>query len=496
MRRIPILLSLSFISAVALADTYWVAFADKKGTADITLPKSFLSQRALDRRTKQNIAIDSLDLPVSPVYIDSLRLLGAKILFPSRWHNGVTVQTDSTIAVRLSALPFVTKIERTQRENIQQSTRRKLPSVQQETSNPYGTTKTQTEMLHLQPLHEAGYQGKGMYIAVVDNGFPKVNTSTYFDSVRSRILYTRNLIDAATDVYSVGDHGSCVLSCMAAYKENTYCGTAIEASYCLIVTEDDDTESWREIDAQVAAFELADSLGADIITTSLGYYAHFDDPSMDFQYAMLDGKTLRNSRAATVAARKGMIVCVAAGNEGNDAWHYITAPADADSILAVGSVTSTGIQSNFSSFGPAADGRVKPDVCAMGTSTSLYNPSSDGLAYSNGTSFSTPQIAGAVACLWQALPNLNNMQIIERIRTMSSQFDAPNDSLGYGIPDMWSAYMGEKTAVENIEAEPIETIEAETELYTLQGQRVENNHNLPQGVYIKRQGSRVEKVKL
>ncbi len=491
----PFILALLLcMSTTMLADSYWVAFTDKNGTVgDINHPETFLSERAVQRRTRQNIAIDSLDLPVSHTYLDSLANMGAEIIMVSRWLNGATIHTsDNNLINQLKNIGFIDSLQRTQIDNITHSTHKKLPAVNLSNSISYGSAKTQTEMLQLQKLHEAGFRGDGMYIAVIDDGFYNIDKSDYFDFVRERITSTRNFVQPQTDVYTVGGHGSSVLSCMAAYSENKYCGTAIDAAYSLIVTEDDYTESLREIDAQVAGFEFADSIGADIITTSLGYFAYFDDPSSDLTYADHDGYTLRNSRAANIAARKGMVVCVAAGNEGNDPWHYISCPADADSILAVGSVTSAQKKSGFSSFGPSADGRIKPDVCAMGTNTGLYDPQKNIITTSNGTSFSTPVLAGAVACLWQALPQLNNIQIIQRILQTASQADKPDNNIGYGIPNMWAAYIGEKTSIQETHND---TNPTNTQTYTLQGQPVGNDTRyLPSGIYIQRRGNQVTKI--
>ncbi len=494
-QRFPVILALLVcVSTTLFADSYWVAFTDKKGTVgDINHPETFLSERAIERRTRQNIAIDSLDLPVSHIYLDSLATMGAEVLMVSRWLNGATIHTsDNALVKKLKNLAFIDSLQRTQLDNISYSTHKKLPTIYLDDPLSYGSAKTQTEMLQLQKLHEAGFRGDGMYIAVIDNGFYNVDKSAYFDRVRERITCTRNFVNPATDVYAVGGHGSSVLSCMAAYSENKYCGTAIDAAYCLIVTEDDDTESLREIDAQVAGFEFADSIGADIITSSLGYFAYFDDPTSDIPYAAHDGYTIRNSRAANIAARKGMVVCIAAGNEGDISWHYISSPADADSILAVGSVTSSREKSSFSSFGPTADGRIKPDVCAMGSNTSLYNPNNNTITTSNGTSYATPIMAGAVACLWQALPELSNIRIIQRILHTASLSDSPNNSIGYGIPDMWSAYLGEKTSIQETTNDPVATT---TATFTLQGQPVGNDRkNLPSGIYIQREGNQVTKI--
>lgn len=489
-----LLLSLFLLfSVAAVADTYWVAFTDKKGTTgDIRHPEDFLSPQAVERRSRQSIPFDSLDLPVSQTYLDSLTRIGVNILFVSRWLNGATVRTDDySLMQKIFCFPFVSTVERTQSAKAPKNTRRKKLSIDKTGSLPYGDAKAQIEMLQLHRLHNADYRGENVCIAVIDNGFPKTDESHYFDYVRPRLAHTKNFVNPEEDVSAVGGHGTSVLSCMAAYAED-YCGTAPDATYCLIVTEDDYTESLREIDAQVAAFEYADSIGADIITSSLGYAFDFDDPATDLSYSQLNGHFARNSRAATIAARKGMIVCISVGNEGNVAWHYLSSPADADSILAVGSVTSNGIKSPFSSFGPSADGRIKPEVCAMGTSTALYNPDTDNISTSNGTSFSAPLIAGMAACLWQALPELSNMQIIKRILLSASQADTPDNAVGYGIPDAWAAYLGEKTGLQMPQTD---LTASSVKIYSLQGQPLGTDlRNLPSGAYIQKTGTTTKKI--
>lgn len=482
-----------FATLSVTADSYWVAFSDKNGTTgDIDKPEEFLSERTLARRSKYGIAIDSLDLPVSQAYIDSLRNIGASILFTSRWMNGATIETgDSSIVATLSQWRFVKDVERTQCEACYSPTHKRLPAIEQNASIDYGQAATQTNMLQLHKLHDIGYQGSGMHIAVIDNGFSNVDKSDYFAYVRPRIIHTRNFVNPQVSVYATGEHGSSVLSCMATKVEG-YCGTAPEASYTLILTEDDKTEGLREVDAQVAAFEFADSIGADIITSSLGYAFDFDDSATNIPYTMLDGHHVRNSQAATIAARKGIVVCISAGNEGNKAWHYISSPADADSILTVGSVTAQGDKSPFSSFGPTADGRIKPDVCAMGTATYLYDPVDDDISTSRGTSFSTPIIAGTVACLWQALPDLNNMQIIQRIVKSATQAHNPDNAIGYGIPNVWAAFLGNSDDIKEAvnDSSPTQTV-----FYSLQGILIGTNEaDLPPGIYIKTDGTMVHKM--
>lgn len=484
-------------TVAASADTWWIGFRDKAGSeGDLAHPATFLSERALQRRLRQNIAIDSLDLPVSRTYTDSLQRLGAEIVHVSRWMNGISCQIDEeAVAEQIAKSDFVIKMERTQRDiSASASSRRKLPAAST-TPSDYGVAALQAEMLGLPALHAEGFRGEGIQIAVVDNGFYNADRLACFDHLQERILGTRDFVEPGNSVYAQGEHGSMVLSCIAA-RTSDYEGAAPEASYYLFRTEDDRTESLRETDAQVAAFELADSLGADIITTSLGYAYGFSDGTPDLVYAQMDGQSQRNSRAATIAARKGIVVCAAMGNEGNKAWHYLTTPADADSILSVGSVTATGEQSPFSSFGPSADGRTKPEICALGSSAAVVNPTTGETGYSNGTSFATPLIAGMTACLWSALPELSNMQLMERIVESASQYHYPDNCLGYGIPNAWFAYSGEANALPAVGKEAsLQWTTDTTEVFDMQGRRLGNSvSGLGSGLYLVRNGQHTRKI--
>ena len=401
---------------------YFVQFTDKMGSNRVAL-----SDIALEKRTTRGIAIDSLDYAVSPIYIDSLRQTVSRIYHTSRWMNGATIETDSNTIQRIAQWSFVDTIY---------VTRREAKGERQEST---WLSDPQTEQLHLHLLHEAGFHGQGVTMAVVDGGFQNVNTLSAFDAVREQI---RGIYDTTDDTDSVtgttGNHGVKCFGTIAAITPE-YQGAATAAQYYLIRSEENATESPKEMDNWVAAIELADSLGVDIASTSLGY-AMFDDDCFTLSYSDMDGKSTRSSRAATIASRKGMLLVVAAGNEGNKAWHYIASPADADSILTVGAVDVQDSIAGFSSWGPTADGRVKPEVCARGHQTALINPIDNTVQYSNGTSFACPIIAGMAACLWSALPNASNMEIRERIIASANRYKEPHPQYGYGIPDAWKAY--------------------------------------------------------
>ncbi len=425
---------------------YWVEFLDKDSTQySLNNPEEFLSDKAITRRIKQGIAIDSTDLPVNQLYIDSVIAKGVSVLTKSKWLNGITISvSDTSIVSNIYLLPFVKKIEVSYVPNFLK--RAKLdpdnyPSRRVALANDgYGNAFAQINMHNGDWLHQAGYKGEGVDIAVLDAGFLNVNGITAFSQAFSngQILGTKDFIDPSSDFYTTHYHGGQVLSVMAANDYNTYIGTAPDASYWLLRSEDSSSEFPVEADNMVAAMEFADSVGVDIITASLGYF-NFDDPIMSYTYENMDGKTSRVSIASTLAARKGMIVVNSAGNEGEKPWHYITSPGDADSILTVGSVTSTLDRSSFSSWGPSSDGRIKPTVCALGSGTAVIN--SDGNpAVNNGTSLACPIIAGLTACLWQALPELSNREIMELILSHGNQYDNPDYELGYGVPDFYAAY--------------------------------------------------------
>lgn len=422
---------------------YFVQFTNKMGSNRVAL-----SDIALEKRTTRGIAIDSLDYAVSPIYIDSLRQTVSRIYHTTRWMNGATIETDSNTIQRIAQWSFVDTVYVTRQEakGERQEVKGERREVKGERREAKGERREstwlsdpQTEQLHLHLLHEAGFHGQGVTMAVVDGGFQNVNTLSAFDAVREQI---RGIYDTTDDTDSVtgttGNHGVKCFGTIAAITPE-YQGAATAAQYYLIRSEEHATESPKEMDNWVAAIELADSLGVDIASSSLGY-AMFDDDCFTLSYSDMDGKSTRSSRAATIASRKGMLLVVAAGNEGNQPWHYIASPADADSILTVGAVDVHDSIAGFSSWGPTSDGRVKPEVCARGHQTALINPVDNIVVHSNGTSFACPIVAGMAACLWSALPHATNMEIRQRIIASADRYTAPHPQYGYGIPDAWKAY--------------------------------------------------------
>ena len=431
-----ILLPLFSFSQDSLSVKLWIAFEDKGSytVSDFT-PSELLSPRAIERRAKQNIPLHYSDLPITTDNLLALQELGFIVVNKSKWLNGVTALYSGSNADTLLTLDFIKEVDSLQLFIDLSDVRKASKFDDIVFENDYGQSINQIEMLSGDNLHEQGYQGQGIHIAVLDAGFRKTDVIDAFTHLfaNNQILGTWDYVDGESSVYEDNYHGMSVLSTMAGYLENEFLGTAPKASYWLLRTEDASTETLIEEYNWAVAAEFADSAGVDIINSSLGYTT-FDFTSQDHSYADLDGKTTVISRAATMASRKGMIVCNSAGNSGNNSWYYIGAPADADSILSVGSVNADGLSSSFSSYGPSSDGRVKPTVSAQGGNTTVIT-SSNAIATSNGTSFSSPIIAGMTACLWQAHYQKSNMQIIEAITQSAHLYQTPDNQMGFGIPN-------------------------------------------------------------
>lgn len=419
----------------SLLTIFFLQFANKAGSDVVCL-----SPTAIDMRQERGISIDSLDYAVSPIYLDSIEALGAKVLHTSRWMNGATVEADNEAIRAIEKCAFVDTVYLTQADDQpfgKGSVSLRKREVKDERLEMTSEEMGQLEQLNLLPLHQAGYKGKGIRIGVADGGF------YHADSLESlpqeQWIGYADFTDDKNDIFgTTGNHGSLCLTAIVG-KLADYQGAATEAEYFLFRTEEHSTESPKEIDNWVAAIEMADSLGLHIVSTSLGYTT-FDYEEMNFAYTDMDGKTSRGAQAAAIATRKGMLLVVAMGNDGNKAWHYLSTPADADSILSVGAVDVAGEIAEFSSYGPSADGRVKPEVCAVGAGTALINPANNETMNGNGTSFACPLIAGMAACLWSALPQATNMEIRERIIRSADRYAQPHEQYGYGIPDAWLAY--------------------------------------------------------
>ena len=431
------------VAQTTTPNTYWVQLKDKNGTAySIEKPEEFLSARAIARRARQHIAIDEADLPLSKVYLDTLKNRGLKIVHTSKWLNGVTVRTPDTALVRkIAGLSFVLLVQLTKPGNSLKSASNKFSSEESAAYDPakYGNALSQLTQLNGQYLHQMGYRGKNIQIAILDAGFYNADKIAAFDSLRNsnRILGTRDFVDPTSNIYAQHYHGMSVLSCMGGNIPGSLIGTAPDASYYLFRTEDVSTEYLIEEDNWVAAAEYADSLGVDVINSSLGYN-QFDDSKMNHVYADMNGKTTRVARGANMAFQKGILVFASAGNEGNNVWKYIITPSDGENVIAVGAVDKNGLRAIFSSVGPAYGGAIKPNIAAMGSETCLVT-SNQVVGNANGTSFSSPVLAGMGACLLQANPYCTVKQIKLAIEQSASQYSKPDSLLGYGIPDFQKA---------------------------------------------------------
>lgn len=447
---VPLLLGAPAIAQTAPA-TYLVEFIHKGGTPHaLNTPATFLSARAIERRARQGIAVDSLDLPVDPAFVQALQQAAVlEVLGTSRWQNSATIRSTDTLGLdTLDQLPFVRTVRcmHDGRPHAPRTTN-KYPAVLRNSVDAadeatYGQGFRQLAMLNGHLLHRAGATGQGMLLGLLDSGFEGADSLPAFASLRARhgIVLTADMVRADGDVYSDHWHGRSVLSVIAADLPGRFLGVAPGVDVALVRTEDADSEYIVEEDHWVRGAELLDSLGCDVLSTSLGYTT-FDDSTQDHHVADLDGRTARISIAAGIAARKGMVVVNSAGNSGQSAWYHISPPADAEGILAVGAVGLERQSAPFSGHGPSADGRVKPDVCAVGWRTTGLDVGGQALAHINGTSFSAPLVAGLACCLWQMHPDRTAVEVTEAIRRSASQYLRPDPDLGHGIPDLWRAHL-------------------------------------------------------
>ncbi len=422
---------------------YLVYFTDKNNsTFSINKPEAFLTQKSILRRQKQHIDIKIADLPVNSSYVDSLKKLGVEIWYTSRWFNAAYVGIEDTANINLSIrnLGFVKKMQMlkplAKGERLSAEKTRKASSNKYFIeSNEYGESLNQVSQICADEMHNEGFKGDSITIAVLDGGFSNANQLYFFDSLflQKRILGTYDFVAKTSNVYAYSGHGTNVLSCIAGYAKGKLIGTGFKSNFYLFRTEDGESEYPVEEANWLIAAEKADSLGVDIINSSLGYTT-FDDPNLNNTYKDRDGKKPISSIAATMAARTGMICVISAGNEGRSKSDpYTASPGDADSVLTVGSVDKDGNLSEFSSFGPTIDGRMKPEVVAKGGSTTVGSPNGT-IGTGSGTSYATPVLAGMVAGLWQSLPGLTNMEIIELVKKSGKLYNTPDKKLGYGIP--------------------------------------------------------------
>lgn len=429
---------------------YRVTLTDKHGTTGrLNRPQEFLSRKALDRRKRQGLRVDSTDLPVSILYIDKVKEQGGSVVGQSKWNNTLLVRAqDSTIVSRLQALPFVSNVQRIWRKANNPVASETIAMAERKTGwkvwndSLYGAATHQIEMLNGKRLHEAGFRGQGMTVAILDAGFYNVDRIPEFGN--THIVGTRNFVLTDTlNLYRLQEHGTMTLSDMGMNQPYQFVGTAPEADYWLLRTEDYAAENMVEEDYWVMAVEFADSVGVDVISSSLGYHAYDDPAAGSYRYRDQDGQTALISRTASMLAGKGIVHVNSAGNDGNKAWKKINFPADSPTSLAVGALTPGGKNALFSSVGPSSDGRVKPDVMALGNPSAVVGASGN-VEEASGTSFACPTLAGMVVCLWQALPEKTALEIIDIVRRAGDNYVTPDNIYGYGTPDFWKAYVENK----------------------------------------------------
>lgn len=450
MKRLSLLLLTLVVSVISQAqiatNIYWVQFTDKANSPySIDNPEAYLSQRALDRRARLGIEIDEYDIPVNPQYLQAVADCGAQLLNPSKWLNGVSIYTSSSSVIdAINALDFVEVVRNC--ENHPEAQRNKeiwLANEMKVSGSPvvardfYGGAHDQVFQLRVNELHDMGYDGTGVVIAVLDGGFVGTDTHHCFDNMREegRLLGVRDFVYGSESVYSQSTHGTSCLSTIAAYDPQNMVGTAPKASFYLFHTEDGEGENIVEEYNWVSAAEYADSLGVDVCTTSLGYI-DFDMPQWDHPIEHYDGHTAPMTIGAEIAASRGILCTNSAGNEG-DGYCTLGIPADAEHILTIGAVNTAGERAYFSSVGPTYDGRIKPDVMAVGQGTYVASgyPWYGDYYNGDGTSFSNPVLAGAVACLRQARPDASVQEICDAIRSAGNYANNPDNYYGYGIPD-------------------------------------------------------------
>jgi subtilisin family serine protease len=441
------------LQSYAQADVFWyrVDFTDKNNNPySLDRPEEFLSQASIERRQNQGVSLDSTDLPVIESYVDSVLGIGGELVHRTKWLNGITVKLDAQDTIVFQAVatyPFVRNVQLI-RAGVEQKRQAKF-ELEESLTGPidltmgesaYGQAYRQVAMLQTDLLHNLGFKGQGITVAIMDNGYRGVDRAP-FDSMRlqGRLLGHWDFVDGDSNVFDDGNHGTTVLSTMAVNDPGNMIGTAPHASYYLFNTEDNQSESLLEEDHWLRAAEYADSLGVQVFNTSLGY-STFDNPDYNFTYADMDGQSTRISLASSLASQKGILVVNSAGNEGNKSWFYITAPADAEGIIAVAAVNADEVVTNFSSRGPSFDDRVKPELAAMGAGVIVANQTGSYVT-SGGTSFASPILAGSAVSLWSTYPNLSSTELRLALFQSGHQYQSPDSLYGYGIPNVYNAFL-------------------------------------------------------
>lgn len=426
-----------FLSAQPVYSYYYRIYLRDKGGDEPSQSSlsDLFSQRAVSRRLKTGNSLpDFNDLPVNKHYLDQITALGFKLHCTSRWMNSALFKTENPADLSsVMALPFVSDVKVVKNAGTKAGKVDKLAfSLNQADQPPYDRPLT---MLNALPVHNSGFTGEGIVIAVLDAGFSNAENITSLQTLRDRggISGTRDFVLNDNGVFNYHYHGTAVLSVLAGSFPDFLEGSGPGANYWLLRTEDPDTEFPVEEDFWIAGAEYADSVGADIISSSLGYF-NFDDSSMNYKYSDFDGRTAFVTRGADIAVSKGILVVNSAGNERNSAWIHIIAPSDGINVIAAGAVDGNKVISSFSSAGPSYDRRIKPDVVAQGVSVPVQIETAS-VSRSSGTSFSCPVISGLCACVLQAVPKATPYDIIEAIKHSSDRFLNPDSLYGYGIPD-------------------------------------------------------------
>jgi len=434
-------------SSMAQIQDAWVFFADKENVqASIDDPISILTQEAIDRKAMHDVVIDERDVPVNEAYITQVKnATGITVFGKSKWMNCVYVQGTQANIENLLNLSFVTSVEWADKDlndfpsSGDGEDKFALENINSRIVYNYGAAANQIEMIKGDFLHQSNFTGEGMIIAVLDSGFPGINTNPGFSHIINddRLLGTFDFFSRTTDVTGTGSHGVRTFSDIGGFIQDEFVGTAPNASFYLFRTEYGPDENPREEAWWVAALERSDSLGVDVINTSLGYQ-DYDNPNYDHSFEDLDGQTTFAARGANIAFEKGMLLVTSAGNDGNG-FGTVGTPGDAPGIFTIGAVTSEGSYASFSSRGPTVDGRIKPDVMAQGADAAVIDQNGD-VTFNNGTSFSSPILTGSITCLWQSRPEIKNGQIMQIVRGSAHLYENPTNQMGYGIPNFEDAY--------------------------------------------------------
>lgn len=454
------ILTFFFVASFSFAQNgsrYRVSFTDKENSEfSINEPELFLSARAIERREKFSIPVTEQDIPVNSWYIDSVCAYKASLCNVSKWFNSIVIAVDSayenTTIENIRALPFVlecvrvAKLTKAHPQTVALADTISLPSISLEDVESislqdfYGSSYDQIAIVNGTGMHKDGYMGKDMLVAVLDAGFLHVDSAQVLQHLwnNNQIVSYKDFSGQNIPIFEEANHGAAVLSLIGGFLPGKMVGTAPQADFVLLRTEEGHTEYPVEEENWIAAIEYADSCGVDVVNTSLGY-STFDEDTMDYVYADMDGRTARISQASQIAAAKGMLLVTSAGNSGHTKWQYITAPADADSIITVGAINRDSSLCYFSSKGPSPDKRIKPEVVTLGMRPAVMRPSGSVKMASAGTSFSAPLMTGMVTCLWQEFPDLPAQKIREAVILSAHKKHNPDEYFGYGIPDFEKA---------------------------------------------------------